>query len=196
MHLTDGAVASAPLSPGYSRWEDVYGLAIASTLLGVGAFLLRKAGVTTGGTVGFALILTPITALPYGIILMLLNLPLFLCGWRLMGPSFITKSLCVTAMTALLVDTMPHNLTITAIHPLFAALAGGTIVGMGAVAAPRHGAAAGGTLVIILWLQRRFDRTPALHSLSSIFSSSSPPLCSWGRWWRCGPRSASSLPMR
>jgi uncharacterized membrane-anchored protein YitT (DUF2179 family) len=87
---------------------------------------------------------------------MALNLPLFLFGWRTMGWKFIAKSLAVTIMTAALVGMMPNWLSIMSIRSGFAAIAGGTIVGMGALAAARHGAAAGGTLVIVLWMQRRF----------------------------------------
>jgi uncharacterized membrane-anchored protein YitT (DUF2179 family) len=86
-----------------------------------------------------------------------LNFPLFLFGWRTMGGMFAAKSLLVTIATAWLVAWMPDWLTIADVNPGFAAVAGGTIVGMGAVAAARHGAAAGGTLVLVLWLQRRFS---------------------------------------
>ena len=40
------------------------------------------------------------------------------------------------------------------IHPAFAAVVGGTVIGMGILALARHQAGVGGTGVLTLWLQR------------------------------------------
>jgi len=150
----------------YTHWEDVYGLAVASVMIAVGAYLLHVARITTGGTVGLSLVFSQITPVPFGMISIALNLPLFLFGWRMMGSAFIIKSLAVTVMTAALVAYMPHWITAVEIKPMFGALAGGTIVGMGALAAARHGGAAGGTFVVVLWLQRRFGVNAGFAQLS------------------------------
>lgn len=149
----------------YTRWEDVYGLAVSSVMIAVGAFLLKSAKVTTGGTVGLSLTLSQFVGVPYSVLFIVLNAPLFLLGWRVMGSLFTIKSFAVTAATAVLVAFMPHWIAAIEVKPAFAAVAGGTIVGMGALAAARHGAAAGGTLVVVLWLQRRIGINAGLAQL-------------------------------
>jgi uncharacterized membrane-anchored protein YitT (DUF2179 family) len=125
-------------------------------MLAVGVHLLHSASIITGGTVGISLLLSKVTGLPYGTLSIAVNAPLFLFGWKMMGGKFIGKSLAVTAAGALLVAWIPRLLPISVINPAFAAIAGGTIVGMGALAAARHGSAVGGSLIVALWLQRRF----------------------------------------
>ena len=132
----------------------------------MGAFLLNTARITTGGTVGLSLVFSHFASVPYGVMSIAISLPLFLFGWRMMGAAFIIKSLGVTMMTAAIVAAMAHWITVTKVEPAFAALAGGTIVGMGALAAARHGAAAGGMLVVVLWLQRRFCINAGLAQLA------------------------------
>jgi uncharacterized membrane-anchored protein YitT (DUF2179 family) len=149
-------VAAPKRASAYNLWEDLYGLGIASLLISVGANLLHAAGLTTGGTVGLSLVLAQAFQQPYALWFCALNLPLFAVGLRVLGTTFIFKSLVVTAATAAISVLIPRWMSGLSITPLFAAVAGGTIVGMGALASARHGAAAGGTLVIVLWLQRRF----------------------------------------
>jgi uncharacterized membrane-anchored protein YitT (DUF2179 family) len=137
-------------------WEDLYGLGIASLLISVGASLLHAARLTTGGTVGLSLVVAQAIQQPYALLFCAFNLPLFAIGLRALGTTFIFKSFLVTTATAAISVLIPRWMSGFTITPLFAAVAGGTIVGMGALASARHGAAAGGTLVIVLWLQRRF----------------------------------------
>lgn len=139
----------------YNLWEDLYGLGIASLLISVGASMLHAARLTTGGTVGVSLVLAQVSQLPFTLLFCAMNLPLFAVGLRTLGTTFFFKSLGVTIATAVISALIPRCIGFT-IAPLFAAVAGGTIVGMGALASARHGAAAGGTLVVVLWLQRRF----------------------------------------
>ena len=50
---------------------------------------------------------------------------------------------------------VPLLLTVSYVHPLFAALVGGTFLGMGVLSLARHNASVGGTGVVTLWLQKR-----------------------------------------
>jgi uncharacterized membrane-anchored protein YitT (DUF2179 family) len=49
---------------------------------------------------------------------------------------------------------MPRAIGIAWISPAFAAIAGGTLCGMGILSLARHQAGVGGTGVVTLWLQR------------------------------------------
>ncbi|QJU59174.1 YitT family protein [Sphingomonas sp. AP4-R1] len=146
-------------------FEDIYGLIVAAIMLATGAYLLCVGHITTGGTVGLSLLLAGLAAISYGMLFAAMNVPLFVLGWRWMGTMFTAKSLAVTAMTAGLMTAMPQLLVVSNLNPILSALAGGTLVGMGALAAPRHGAGAGGTLVIVLWLQKHYRVNAGLAQL-------------------------------
>jgi uncharacterized membrane-anchored protein YitT (DUF2179 family) len=145
--------------------EDAYGLIVAAIMLATGAYLLHVGKIITGGTVGLSLLLAGMTPVSYGLLFAAMNIPLFVLGWRRMGATFILKSLAVTGMTTGLMMTMPQLFVISRLSPLLSAFTGGTLVGMGALAAARHGAGAGGTLVIVLWLQKRYNLNAGLAQL-------------------------------
>ncbi|MDO6416789.1 YitT family protein [Sphingomonas sp. BIUV-7] len=145
--------------------EDAYGLIVATIMMATGAYLLHVSRIITGGTVGLSLLISQVTSIPYGVLFAAMNVPLFLLGWRWMGTRFIVKSLAVTAMTTGLMVTMPQFFVVSRLSPALSAFAGGTLVGMGALAAARHGAGAGGTLVAVLWLQKRYRLNAGLAQL-------------------------------
>lgn len=166
----------------HAWWEDLYALAISSLLIALGANLLHSAQIATAGTVGLSLILSHVVDLPYAMLFLAINIPMFAFGLRALGPTFIAKSLAVTVTTCVLALLIPRWMTSLTISTGFAAVAGGTVAGMGALAAARHGAAAGGTLVIVLWLQRRFHVNAgfAQLGLDLIVVLVSIPVLGWG----------------
>lgn len=150
-------------------FEDTYGLIVAAIMLATGAYLLHVGHITTGGTVGLSLLLAGLVPISYGTLFAAMNVPLFALGWRWMGTRFIAKSLAVTAMTTALMMAMPQLLVVSDLNPILSALAGGTLVGMGALAAARHGAGAGGTLVVVLWVQKHYRLNAGLAQLCFDF---------------------------
>ena len=71
-----------------------------------------------------------------------------------MGARFTLRSIAVNAGIALFSAIRPYAFEVGTVHPLFAALVGGTVIGMGILSLARHDAAVGGTGVLTLWLQR------------------------------------------
>ena len=72
-----------------------------------------------------------------------------------MGRAFTLKTLIVNVALSAATQAVPLLLTVSYVHPLFAALVGGTFLGMGVLSLARHNASVGGTGVVTLWLQRR-----------------------------------------
>jgi len=60
----------------------------------------------------------------------------------------------VVALISSIVDHAAALLTISQVHPAFAGLAGGMLIGMGLLALFRHGASVGGTSSLALYLQQ------------------------------------------
>jgi uncharacterized membrane-anchored protein YitT (DUF2179 family) len=134
--------------------EDAYAFMIGCSMIVLGIVLLKAAGLTTGGAAGLALLLSYVVALPVGLLFMLINLPFFVFAYLGMGRRFMIKTVIVSCLIMSLAVLMPAMVKIEHVDPLFAAVFGGTIIGMGILSLARHGAGAGGTGVMGLYLQR------------------------------------------
>jgi uncharacterized membrane-anchored protein YitT (DUF2179 family) len=60
----------------------------------------------------------------------------------------VVATLAITGMVTL----VAHEIVITSVTPLAAAIIGGTVMGMGLLAVTRHGTAVGGSTMIARWL--------------------------------------------
>ncbi|MCP3736353.1 YitT family protein [Sphingomonas sp. RP10(2022)] len=145
---------SPPPGRRHSIAEDAYALAIGCILIVLGLAFLKAAGLVTGGVAGLALLLSYRVPLPVGVLFTLLNIPFFAFAHKVMGARFAAKSLLVNIGIALFSSLTRASIHIEHVHPAFAALVGGTVIGMGILALARHHAGVGGTGVITLWLQR------------------------------------------
>lgn len=139
----------------HSALEDTYALLLGCILVVLGLALLHSAGLVTGGTAGIALLVSYLVPLPSGVLFTLINLPFMLLAWKAMGRRFTIRTVAVGIGVAGLGTWTRLGLTIAHIDPAFAALAGGSVIGFGALALARHHAGIGGTGVVTLWLQKR-----------------------------------------
>jgi uncharacterized membrane-anchored protein YitT (DUF2179 family) len=135
--------------------EDLHALLIGSSFIAVGLTLLKTAGLVTGGVAGVALIVSYLTTWPVGTVFLVLNSPFYVLAQRTMGWAFTGKTLATNLLLAGLAFGMPHWLKVTGVDPIFAAVFGGTIIGMGILALARHRSSVGGVGVLALYLQEK-----------------------------------------
>jgi uncharacterized membrane-anchored protein YitT (DUF2179 family) len=140
----------------HSLFDDVYGIAVGVLFVATGVLLLQAAGLITGGVAGISLLVSYTTGFSVGVLFMLINLPFFLFGYLFMGARFTIKSLVGSLLIMAMLKLMPNGLVIGHVHPMVAALGGGTFCGMGILALARHGAGVGGTGIVTLWLQKKY----------------------------------------
>ncbi len=154
---TQAAQASqaVPVKP-HTLFDDVYGIAVGILFVVMGVLLLQAAGLITGGVAGISLLVSYMSEFSVGMLFMLINLPFFLFGYLFMGARFTIKSLIGSILIMAMLKLMPSGLVIGHIHPMVAALGGGTFCGMGILALARHGAGVGGTGIVTLWLQKKY----------------------------------------
>jgi uncharacterized membrane-anchored protein YitT (DUF2179 family) len=149
-------MAAAPTVPGAVRWfDDLQAFATALVLVSLGLSLLAGAGLLTGGTPGLAFLLSYATGLPLGAALMLVNAPFYLLSWRELGLRFTLRTLAAVAGLSAGVETVPRLFTVSHVQPLYAAVAGGMLIGVGLLVLFRHRASLGGINVLALALNRR-----------------------------------------
>jgi uncharacterized membrane-anchored protein YitT (DUF2179 family) len=149
------AARPVPVKP-HTLFDDVYGIAVGVLFVAMGVLLLQAAGLITGGVAGISLLVSYVSGYSVGMLFMLINLPFFLFGYLFMGARFTIKSLAGSVLIMAMLKLMPSGLVIGHVHPMVAALGGGTFCGMGILALARHGAGVGGTGIVTLWLQKRY----------------------------------------
>jgi uncharacterized membrane-anchored protein YitT (DUF2179 family) len=148
-------MASRTTAARHTPIEDVHALLIGSSFIAVGLTLLKAAGLVTGGVAGMALIVSYLTHWPVGTVFLLLNIPFYLLAQRTLGWMFTAKTLATNLLLAGLAFGMPSWLRLTHVDPVFAAVFGGTILGMGVLALARHKSSVGGIGVLALWLYEK-----------------------------------------
>ena len=160
-----------------------------SSFVAFGLVLLKAAGLITGGVAGLALMTSYKTGWPVGARCVAINLPFFILAQRRLGWMFTLKSAAAMAAIALFSMLMPQWLHLDGANVAFAAVFGGSLIGMGVLSLARHRASVGGVGIIALYLQERrgspmFCRFPsrcrrrshdAPPRLSTFKNSPSPP---------------------
>jgi uncharacterized membrane-anchored protein YitT (DUF2179 family) len=146
--------AAELMSTPHTALEDIYAMIIGIIFVVLGIGLLKAAGLVTGGVAGIALLLSYVLPWSVGTIFTVVNIPFFIFAYVTMGKGFALKSTVASLGVTFILVLVPKVLTVTYVNPLFAAIAGGTLCGMGVLALARHRAGVGGTGIFTLWLQR------------------------------------------
>ncbi|TFW10167.1 YitT family protein [Oxalobacteraceae bacterium OM1] len=131
-------------------------MASGTLLAALGVTLLGNAGLVTGGLVGAAFLLRHWTGFGFGPLFVALNLPFYVLAWRKKGAAFTLKTFTAVGVLSLLTEMMPRWLHLDGVEPVYAAVAGGVLAGVGLLILFRHNASLGGVNILVLWLQERF----------------------------------------
>jgi uncharacterized membrane-anchored protein YitT (DUF2179 family) len=138
----------------HSLLEDLYALFTGTTLIAIGMVLMKVAGIVTAGVAGLSLLVSYQTGWSVGLLFLLINLPFLALGFATLGRVFFVKTAAAILLILAQVQVMQAATVIGHVHPAFAALAGGTVIGMGILALVRHNCGVGGANIVALWLQK------------------------------------------
>lgn len=136
-------------------YEDVLALGMGTMLAALGLALYAHAGLVTGGSVGLALLVSYATSYPFGWIFFLINLPFYYLAMRRMGWPFTLRTFAAVAILSLLSKLTPQWVSFGTLEPIYAAIAGGALMGMGLLVLFRHRSGLGGFNIVALYLQDR-----------------------------------------
>ena len=127
--------------------------------LGINMFL-EPMGIAPGGISGIAVVISYIFRgkLPAGVLTFILNLPLFIIGYKYIGRQFILKSVIGTALFSFMLDlTSSFGNLLKGDNKLLYALWGGAAIGCGFGMIFRGGASTGGTDIIARLMQKKIN---------------------------------------
>jgi uncharacterized membrane-anchored protein YitT (DUF2179 family) len=163
--------------------EDVQGVFSGSLVSAVGLYVLASAGLLTGSTAGVAFLLHYAFGVNFGLAFFALNLPFFYLSWKRLGIAFTVKTFIAIGLTSLLTSLQPKVMAIASIHPAWAALVGGLLLGYGLLALYRHRASLGGVGILGIYIQERFGIRAGLVQmaidlcvLTAAFFVTTPPV--------------------
>lgn len=135
--------------------EDAYALVTGLMLVALGMAFIKQAGLATGGTSGIAFLLHYYSGWPLGLSFFLVNLPFYAFAVRGMGWPFALRTFIAVALLSIFVQVLPLVMTFAGVNPIFAAMAGGTLAGVGILVLIRHRASLGGVGVMAFYLQEK-----------------------------------------
>jgi len=157
-------------------WRRDLWLPIPSIVLGALLWAVSINGILvhhkllSGGISGLALVIYYLVPkLSVGLMVFLINIPLFIMGWTMISGKFLAFSLLGMGSFSLFL-TLTTRLHIAVENPLLACLFAGVISGLGSGMIFRAGSSGGGTGIIAMVLNRRFSVRVGLVSflLNSI----------------------------
>ena len=114
-----------------------------------------------GGLTALGMILNHFSpVIPIGTVVLVINIPLFLLGWKFLGWRTLVSSLFAMTATSLLVDLIAALYTFPAMDPMLAAIFGGVLLGVSMGMIFSKGATTGGTDLISRLLKLPFAWLP------------------------------------
>jgi uncharacterized membrane-anchored protein YitT (DUF2179 family) len=128
-------------------------MGVISAGFGLKSFLLPNHFID-GGATGISLLLTNITGLPFSIIILVINLPFLIMGYRQFGASLFWYTFSAIIALSIAVSFLPYPHVTN--DKLLVASFGGFFLGAGIGMAMRGGGVLDGTEILALWLSRKF----------------------------------------
>ena len=126
-------------------------------------------GIAFGGITGVAQIINfLIPALPIGVTVIVLNIPLFVLGWRLIGGRLLVTSLYAMALSSVFIDVLTPLYDWPPMEPLLACIFGGVLLGLSLGLVFQQGATTGGTDLMARLLKLKLAWLPMGKLLMGI----------------------------
>lgn len=127
-----------------------------SAAFGFKGFLLTN-GFIDGGATGISLLINALTNIPLSVLIICINIPFIILGYKILGKSFAIKTILAISALALVLATVSFpNITN---DNLLVAVFGGFFLGAGIGLAVRGGAVIDGTEILAIFLSRKLGTT-------------------------------------
>ncbi|MEF9970089.1 MAG: YitT family protein [Ruthenibacterium sp.] len=128
-----------------------------SILFALGIYTFAKsAAFAPGGVSGLALVINYISGLPIGVMSLLLNVPIILISYKVVGKAFLFKSLRTMIISTFFMDVVFPHIPLYTGDRFLAALFTGLFVGAGLAIIYVRGSSTGGADFLIIALNKLF----------------------------------------
>ncbi|MEW9797461.1 YitT family protein [Alteromonas sp. CYL-A6] len=161
----------------HSVVEDIFALVCAGLFVAFGVHLFQSQDLMVGGAAGLALLGTYAFSANFGLIFFLINLPFYALAWTQISRRFTINTFVSVTTVSVLSEQLPRFVDISHANPLFAAVFGGILIGVGMLIMFRHASSLGGVGILAFFLQAKYNlragyfqlAVDSLILLSSLF---------------------------
>ncbi|MFY9296143.1 MAG: YitT family protein [Clostridiales bacterium] len=122
---------------------------------GINALLIPH-NLLTGGLTGIAMIIEYFLKIPISIMVILLNIPLFIAGYKIISKRFVYLSIVGIVSLSFFV-ALTKNWTLPIKNPMVAAIYGGLFLGVGSGIIIKNRGSLGGTDIVAVILNKHFS---------------------------------------
>lgn len=136
-------------------YEDVLALLMGTLFAALGVTFYTEATLATGGVAGVSMLLNYLTGYGFGPIFFAVNLPFYALAILRMGWPYTLRTFAAVALVSLFSRLTPGWIDVAALNPVYAAVIGGGLIGIGLLILFRHRAGLGGLNILALYLQDR-----------------------------------------
>ena len=112
--------------------------------------------IVSGGVTGIAQIINRLSGLPVGVMIILMNIPIFIVCFRKLGVKSVIGTLAVMLINSVTIDLFQMIPLVATREPLLAAVYGGVLNGLGYGLVYSAGATSGGTDILAKLLRRHY----------------------------------------
>jgi uncharacterized membrane-anchored protein YitT (DUF2179 family) len=141
----------------HSVMEDFFALLCAGLFVSFGIFLFQSQNLMIGGAAGIALLGTYVLPIDFGVLFFVINLPFYLLAWKKISHRFTLNTFISVTTVSLLTGKIQDFISISQINPLFAAVLGGFMIGVGMLIMFRHASSLGGLGILAYYLQQHYN---------------------------------------
>ena len=139
----------------HSHFEDAQAIFAGTLFVSLALILFKQVGLLTGGAAGIAFLLHYLTGMGFGQLFFLSNLPFYGFAWLRMGREFTLKTFVAISLLSAMTEWSPALFAIERLHPAYAAVLGGLLLGAGCLFLARHRGSLGGATIISLYMQEK-----------------------------------------
>ncbi len=136
--------------------EDIAAGLTGTLIMALGVTLYSKATLLTGGTAGLALLLQYATPFDFGPLFFVVNLPFYALSILRMGWKLTVRTFLAVLLVSFFARLTPAWVGIDHLNPVYAALIGGALMGVGLLILFRHRTSLGGVNILALYAQERY----------------------------------------
>ena len=144
----------SPAVDTHTTFEDAQAIFTGALFVSLALVLFGEVGLMTGGTAGAAFLLHYATGISLGKLFFAINIPFYLFAWKRMGREFTLKTFIAISLLSAMTEWSPRMFAIDRLHPGYAAVLGGLLLGSGCLFLARHRASLGGATIVSLYLQQ------------------------------------------
>lgn len=134
-----------------SFFLDLAGDIAGSILYGIGIYSFAKAAsFAPGGISGLSIIINHLWGFPIGIVALIINIPLILLSYRIIGKRFLFRTIRSILISTFFLDFIFVHTPVYTGNPLLASLFSGLFIGLGLTLFYMRGSSTGGTDFLIM----------------------------------------------